>query len=808
MPSVLTTVYLRITDIVPSYDYDVRDVVCNIYHRNQLVAGVIIDDLEPTYKISLKTEFEKILFELKSLQADEKILGTVSMTYDFLRHAEPEREYFQRIYLSPLGDNQLSVKDWGRDTDQTPFIEIGIEVEKYGPERYQEASRTSRQFASHYKEEASYINKSSRVGDDFRYMATIHPVDSKTTLFRDKGHLSPTRKLYDTGVRVDGTQQTIYRKEQKRARSTRHGSVGRDMFNESIEVRGTRPSKFAKVRSSKSIKVTRDTPQHREQLKVALKRLIGTLDHKNDDLVKDTENRLKILDWLFKNKQQYDSVFGGGGSDISDQQTLVSEVDREYAEIYKLDQDDLYALRQDVDRLREELDQAERDLQIAKETKDRLLRFFGRSSKDDLEILEEEIIEDETGRISSKRLINRYVRRTDKEVQEIRDENQMLYKQLEGVRNEIKYKILGSQSKGIGTTFDELFRGVQMKLNGVIGAKEVQNENFRALNDDYIKEMDRNLDLRKKRVETENEVSTLREFIANDRELKARLEDASLRSRKNPSTPGSTKAEIQKRIGQLNKEKQELERQLNSNYSRIRQLEGRVGEDTRANPLDRLVKRLEDTLRQRNDAQDNIIRSTSSNVHTIELQTEVVGNPRDDKRIEDLLDEIERKEKEINALLDLKEEADRKRRVMKKKNELSYNLSRDISEIEKKVRETESDIEKMKVDARHNRTIDVELANKEAKIHDQDQLIDTLNEEVEKLEQRYEHGPGAGIDEADDDREVDRLRSKLDDLNRRIDSAKRNRDYQKLEQRRRVLKEKEDYIAELQRQTDSSPRRY
>jgi hypothetical protein len=116
----LATVYLRITSIEPSTDYDESEVVLNIYHRNQLVAEVVADDLEPTYKINLKTEFEKISFELLSLVGDDKILGTASLSYDFMKLAEPSKEYFQKIYLSPLGDNHLDVKDWGRDTRDLP----------------------------------------------------------------------------------------------------------------------------------------------------------------------------------------------------------------------------------------------------------------------------------------------------------------------------------------------------------------------------------------------------------------------------------------------------------------------------------------------------------------------------------------------------------------------------------------------------------------------------------------------------------------------------------------------------------------
>lgn len=807
MPGVLTTVYLRVTSIEPTNEYDDTEVVCNIYHRNQLVAEVIADELDVTFKIPLKTEFEKISFELKSLLDDERILGTASFSYDFIKLAEPNKEYFQKIYLSPLGDNFIGVRDWGRDTEDHPCIEIGLEVDSLQG-RDQAASTTSKNFSTHYRVETSYIGKSHRLADDYRYMSTIHPIETKTALVRDKGFLSPTRKLYDTGIRVDGTQQTIIRKEGKQVRSTRHGSVGRDMLGEGLEIRGTRPSKFAKVRSAKSIKVSRDTPQHREQLKVVLKRLIATLDHKNDDLVKDTENRLKILDWLFKNKAQYDNAFSGGGSDIASQQTLVSEVDREYAEVYKLDQDDLYSLRADVDRMREELEQAERDLIFARETRERLLKFFGKAESDDLEILEEEIIEDETGRMTSKRLINRYVRRTDREVQEVRDENHKIYRQLEGLKNEINSKIGGAQSKGIGTTLEELFRGVNMKLNGVTGSKEVQNETLKNLNEEYIDMVDKNLDLKKRKVETENEVSTLREFVNNDRELKTRLEAASLRGRAAPGVSSANqKAEIQKKITALNKEKMDLERQLKANLERMRTIEERLGDSGRTNELDRMIKRLENSLKQRNDLQDNLIRNVSSNVHTIDVKTEVVGaglgSHKDDRRVQDLLDEIERKDKEINALLDLKEECDRKRRVQKRKNELMYNLTRDISELEKKAKEAEADCDKMKIDVKNNRNIDVELANKETKIADQEQLIEKLDIELDRLEQRAELGPGVeGIEDEDEERAIENLRAKLNDCNKRIEAARRNTDFKKLEQKKRILQEKEEYILELQRQLD------
>lgn len=798
MPSVLTTVYLRITAIEPSYDYDQSEVALNVYHRNQLVAEVMADDLEPTYKVPLKTEFEKISFELRSLLDDERVLGTASFTYDFIKLAEPGKEYFQKVYMNPLGDNPLDVKDWGRDAKDVPRVEIGIEVDKFVGQD-QIASSTSKSFANHYRDETAYIGSRPKLVDETRYMATVQPIETRTSIYRNDGYLSPNRRLYDTGVRVDGTQQTIYRKEGKQIRSTRHGSVGRDMLTESFEVRGTRPSKFAKVRSAKSIKVTRDTPQHREQLKVALKRLISTLDNKNDDLVKDTENRLKILDWLFKNKAQYDNVYSGGGSDFSDQATLVSEVDMQYNEVYKLDQDDLYSLRQDVERMRDDLNQAERELMISRETRERLLKFFGRAN-DDLEILEEEIIEDSRGRMTSKKLINRYIRREDKEIQEVRDENLTVYKQLEGIKQEIHRKLTASQSSGLGIQFEDLFKGISMKINGVIGGKEIQNETLKGLNDEYLALVDKNLQLKMKRLETENEVATLREFISNDKELKLRLEEASLRAGKRGPTPSNPRLELQKKLSTLQKERQDLERQLKGNNDRIRAIEDRVGNSGQTDALERLVKRLENNLVQRNDLHNDIVRSASSNVKTIDLDVEEVGNPRDDQKVADLLDEIQRKERDINALLDLKEEADRKRRVSKKKNELSYNLSKDIADMDKRVTEAENDNNRMMVDAKNNRNIDVELENKEIKIRDQEKLLDKLDEERAQLEDRLENGVSAQEFDQDEEVEIERLRSKLSDINRRIENARRSTDLKKAEQKKRLLQEKEEYIIELQRQ--------
>jgi len=529
MPSVLTTVYLRVIGIEPDHHHASNEVALNIYHRNQLVAEVMADDLDPTYKIPLKTEYEKISFELISLLDDQKVLGTASFTYDFVKLAEEGREYMHLVYLSPLGDNALNIKDWGRDSQDFPRIEIGIEVDKIASTEIM-GSRTSTNIMTHYRDEDNYVARTSRAGDNTRYMATIEPIETRTTLVREGGYLSPTRKLYNTGVRVDGTQQTIYRKDEKRVRSTRHGSVGRNLGKETFEVRGTRPSKFARVRSSKTIKVAIDTPQHREQLKVILKRLISNLDHKHDDLEKDTENRLKILDWLFKNKAQYDSAYLGGGSNVSEQQTLVSEVDREYSEVYKLDEDDLYSLRADVERMRDELTQVERDLGLARETKQRLLKFFGRNV-DDLEILEEEIIEDESGRMTSKRVINRYIRREDSEIQGFRDENQALYRELDNMRRQINLRLSASESGGLGLNFEELFKGINMKLNGVTGSKEIQNQTLKELQDEYLRLVEINLDMKKKKVDTENEVCTLKDFIANDKDFKLSLEDSGSSSR-------------------------------------------------------------------------------------------------------------------------------------------------------------------------------------------------------------------------------------------------------------------------------------
>jgi chromosome segregation ATPase len=656
-------------------------------------------------------------------------------------------------------------------------------------------SKTSRNMITHYRDEDSYVGRSQYGVNDHRYMATIHPIETRTTLIRDKGFLSPTRKLYDTGIRADGTNQTIIRRDSKRSRTTRHASATRGHFGEELEVRGTRPSKFAEVRSSKYIKVSKDTPHHREQLKTALKRLIGSLDHKSDDLIKDTENRLKILEWLFRNKDQYDSIFGGGGENFSEQQTLVSEIDREYSDVYKLDQEDLFGLRSDVERMREELRDAERMLQLAKETRDKLLRFFGKGESDDLEIEEEEIIEDEYGNIQRKTLLNRYVRRTDREVQEIRDENQTVFKRLETVRNQINQRLSNSRSQGIGLHFNDIFREIQTKLNGTIGSKEVQNETLKALNKEYINLVDKNIELKNHRIQVRNEIETVREFLNNDRELKRRLEESNLKSRGKSAGPGTQAVELQKRISNLQKEKQDLERQLKTNYHRIRNMEEKIGADpARIDALDRLIKRLENSLQSRNDAQNTLLRSANSNVRTIEIKSEAVGSIRDDNKVQELLDQIERKEKEINQLLDLQEQVERKRRIQKRKSELSYNLGKDIQEMEKKAKESNF--------TEQLGSIEIDISNKEYKISDQEKLIDQLQEQIDRLMARLE-GPGVGGDfDEDDEREYERLQSKLEDLNRKITAAKRSGNYQKIEQKKKVLREKEEYIEELQRQLE------
>lgn len=672
-----------------------------------------------------------------------------------------------------------------------------------------EVSQTSRTMGTHYRDEPSYLSPRTPIASERRYMNKVEPYQASTTLYRDKRQFSPTRQIYDTGVRVDGTQQSIVKKT-PRARSTRHGDVERDVFEQSVEIRGTRPSKFAKVRSSRSIQVTRDTPQHREQLKVVLKRLITALDNKHDDLVKDTENRMKILDWLFKNKSQYDKIFAAGGSDISDQQTLVSDIDREYSEVYKLDQDDIYALKLDLGRLKDELAASQRNLEIVRAKREELLKFFGANRIDDLEILEEEIEEDETGRQTSKKVLNRYIRRADREVQEIRDENQTLYKELEGIRNEIKQKILLSQSKGIGSGYDNIFKGVQMKLNGVIGAKDVLNESYKSLNGDYINETERNLDLKRKKIETENEVSTLREFISNDRELKMRLEDASAKSKTKSGpvgAPSLQKNDITKKIFNLTKEKQDLERQFKANQDRIQSIEEKTNFDTgKIDGLGRLFSRFQNSLKQRNDMHSNILRSATSQVQTFDLKTSSrLGSTVDDKKVEDLLDAIESKEKEINSYLDLKEEVERKRRVVKKKNELSFNLNKDISDITKKVREVEAERDAVRLDSKSGRNLDVELSNKEDRIAEQEQEINRLNNEIERLTDSVENESAPRIEVDDDvEGEIEILQKKLNEMSILISSAGRRGGDRDLDRKRKLIGEKDEYILELQRRLDEN----
>jgi DNA repair exonuclease SbcCD ATPase subunit len=808
----LPTIFLRVTDIEPSNGYDAGDVICNIFHRNQHVAGVVVDDIDNTFKIKLKTEHEKIQFELRSLMDDERVLGTNTFSYDFIRHADTGKEFFQRVHLPALGDDTLTVKDWGRDTTQTPNIEIGIELEEVNDFNVNnQISRASRTTTKHYNDEISYVGERVPLQSDIRYTSRVEPVELRTTTSKQsKRHFSPSHKFYDTGIRVDGTQQSIVTKSDKRTRSTRHGDRTTDMFNDSVELRGTRPSKFAKVRSSRSIKVNRDTPQHREQLKVVLKRFISQLDNKHDDLVKDTENRLKILDWLFKNKSQYDSLYGASATELSEQETLVSEVDREYADIHKRDQDDLYYLREEVKRLDEELRREEDSLNGSRLRHDELLKFFGKGVTDDLEILEEEIEEDASGRMTSKRLVNRYVRRTDIDIQEIRDENQGIHKELEGVRNEIKFKLLSSQSNGLGSNFDEMFRNIQLKLNGATGSKELSNESLKSLNDEFRKETDKNLNLRKKKIETENEVNTLREFVVNDRELKKRLEEAALKSRKSgPSTGASNaRSDTQKTLYNLQRELADLQRSYQSNLDRIKSLENKVeGGNEGLGGLDRLFNRYQNSISQRNDLQSNVIRTVQTNVHTVDVKGAKVGNPADDQRILDLLDKIEAKEKEINTLLDLKEEVDRKRRVSKKKSELSYNLNKDISEIEKRVTELERDSDELKIDAKNNRNLDVELANKDARIQQQEDEIDRLRDQIEELNDRLMREgdeDGSGLD-PEDEREIDAMRSELNQINRRLDLAKRTGSSRDLDRKKRTLQEKEEYIQQLMLQMESAP---
>ena len=814
----LPTIFLRVIDIEPSYDYTVDDVICNIFHRNQHVAGVVIDDLNNTFKITPKTEFEKIKFELRSLLDDERVIGTSTFSYDFIKRAVPGNEYMQRIYLHPLGEDLLTDKDWGVDTNQTPNIEIGIEVEDEDDFGHDvPLSSTSRNMAP-INDRVSYVGDRAQSMSSSKYVRRTRlaePAEARAITSKNyKRHLSPNHSRYDTGVRIDGTQQSIVTKSSKRSLSSKHIGRGSDnLGSDGFELRGTRPSKFTKVRSSRSIKVTQDTPQHREQLKVTLKRLISQLDNKHEDLLKDTENRLKILDWLFKNKTQYDNLYGSNTREISEQETLVSEVDREYGDIHKRDQDDLYYIRDEIKRLEDELAHDDEALHHAKLRHEELLKFFGRSDGDDLEILEEEIEEDASGNVTNKKLINRYVRRTDKDIQEIRDQNQSLFKELQGIRSEIRHKLLGSQSSGIGSGLDGVFSNVQMKLNGATGAMDVANEGHKALLQDYNRETQKGINLNKKKIETENEVITLREFVANDRELKKRLEDASARSRKPGAKPSSrvSLSDAQKTLYNLQREKTDLDRQYKSNLDRIKSLENSAGKSGEGlGGLDRLFKRYQNSINQRNDLQSNLVRSIQANVHTVDVKNAQVGNPADDKRVLDLIDKVESKEKEVNGMLDLKEDADRKRRVNKKKNELSFNLNKDISELDKKVNDIYRDSEQLKIDAKNNRNLDVELDNKEARIQQQEEEIDDLKNQIDELNNRLslEAGPDS-MHMDDNEHEIQSLQATLQKLDRKIDSAHRSGNNRDLERKEKVLNDKDKYIQSLLRKLgdyqDTSP---
>ena len=216
--------------------------------------------------------------------------------------------------------------------------------------------------------------------------------------------------------------------------------------------------------------------------------------------------------------------------------------------------------------------------------------------------------------------------------------------------------------------------------------------------------------------------------------------------------------------------------------------------------MDRMIKRLETNLKLRNDLHNDILRTTSSNVQTISLDAETVGNPRDDQKIRDLLDDIERKEKEINALLDLKEAADRKRRVSKKKNELSYNIGKDISELERRVREAQSDQNRMLADSGRDRNVDIDLSKKERKIEEQEAILEQLEDEKIRLEERLEHGAEPQGDGYDEERTIEELKGRLGEMNRKIESSKRKANARGLEKQRRILQEKEEYIVELERQ--------
>lgn len=157
------------------------------------------------------------------------------------------------------------------------------------------------------------------------------------------------------------------------------------------------------------------------------------------------------------------------------------------------------------------------------------------------------------------------------------------------------------------------------------------------------------------------------------------------------------------------------------------------------------LEKLEDSHEKRIDAgvdKDPLAGEDFDSEALIKI-TESVATPTEgDREVEDLLHKIKEAEHNINELVEMENRADKNRNLKAKREKLLESLKDNISEINKKLKLVQAELEEMKG---HQSGIDSEEQEKDVKINSQNRWLEELRDELKQLKLHLKELEGLSI---------------------------------------------------------------
>ena len=305
-------------------------------------------DSKKVYKVSLPHGADTLKVTISD-HHDKVDLGTVKFGHKFLSAAQVGRSYRQWMFLRPI-EEELTAFDFENDSNDLPRILIQFEtVDEFTPSPKKMYKPTSN---THLHESRGRQSISS-------FDEEMTPSGSKRFGSGDRGDRFAKRPGYQSS-RANSSGRGLH--------SSRHEDRYRDKrsraaeFNDergrSQDPKTTTYNERRKYRSnlvSTNIHANYDLPENREHVHRKLKNLVSDMDFKKEDLNRDSEARIKVIEWVLSRKENESPSRSKSYGYRDRLERLVDEVDSTYKLIKNQDSDDIRNIEMDISKLQDEI---------------------------------------------------------------------------------------------------------------------------------------------------------------------------------------------------------------------------------------------------------------------------------------------------------------------------------------------------------------------------------------------------------------------------------------------------------------------